>query len=66
MTEIDWAVWEAMQAKDLTVRALEVLGGVEEEQIEAWIQQDAEEAREAWEVYEQAQKDRLDIVERPF
>lgn len=66
MTEIDWKVWEAMQAKDPTVRALEALVGIEDGQIEAWIQQDADDAREAWEAYEEAERDRMDRVERPF
>lgn len=66
MTEIDWEVWAAMQAKDPTARALEALVVLEDGQIEAWIQQDAEEAREAWEAYEEAERDRMDRVERPF
>jgi hypothetical protein len=55
-----------MQARDATVRALEALVVLEDGQIEAWIQQDAEDAREAWEAYEEAERDRMDIVERPF
>jgi hypothetical protein len=66
MTEIDWKVWAAMQQRDATVRAYEALVELREEQIEAWIQQDAREAEEAWEAYEEAQRDRMDRVERPF